>query len=552
MLSSCEGVSSSPPERSTLQQRLEIPPAEPDNIVTRAIAMKAVGEGWVMVPASEFYAKANGLDSDDLDAINTAFTAGQHANDPWTSGAITKDVVEETEITSRLWLVVNDARLFDGTILTTDFTLVPLTMTWTPSWAGMNLAFTIEQASIGTGRCCGPNIVCESGGGAPPGGCPSNGYCGDAYFSENPTGAAEVRPQAGGQARAVTWYTNGVPSPGFCQPALVPGCGNVTQMCNGFEIGANFNQTWEASLPLNNASCSAGDRPVQGRNVPPQCLYANGTVACIGCGTGGPAGAIYSAGRGGIRPECDGHCRNCESNNLPTVRGTFMPRQCQYMTAGPDTGGSPLAGPGVCGGGADVIQNQLALAASVQYTPGGPPVTGDCTRSTRGVEICTHCSDGSCRRVPRRTASPVAHTPCGQSTSPNCTEGAGGGTGSGGGGSAARPASANQPNAPVNPESPPPSAASPPPAPAPTGSGTATATTPATPNSTTTTQPVEGADPIELASGSFTLAQTDLSFPGASRPLEFRRSYDSRSSYRSPLGSNWTHNWDVRLVLFAA
>ncbi|MCC6336466.1 MAG: hypothetical protein IT380_21075, partial [Myxococcales bacterium] len=60
--------------------------------------------------------------------------------------------------------------------------------------------------------------------------------------------------------------------------------------------------------------------------------------------------------------------------------------------------------------------------------------------------------------------------------------------------------------------------------------------------------PAEGADPIELASGAFTLSQTDLSFPGAARPLEFRRSYDSRSAYRSPLGSNWTHNWDVRLV----
>ena len=56
------------------------------------------------------------------------------------------------------------------------------------------------------------------------------------------------------------------------------------------------------------------------------------------------------------------------------------------------------------------------------------------------------------------------------------------------------------------------------------------------------------ADPIALGSGAFELRQTDLSLPGAIRPLEFTRTYDSRSRHRSTLGSNWTHNWDVRVV----
>ncbi|WP_425387700.1 DUF6531 domain-containing protein [Edaphobacter aggregans] len=33
--------------------------------------------------------------------------------------------------------------------------------------------------------------------------------------------------------------------------------------------------------------------------------------------------------------------------------------------------------------------------------------------------------------------------------------------------------------------------------------------------------------------------------PGASSPLAFTRTYNSRSDDRSALGSNWVHNWDV-------
>ena len=52
-------------------------------------------------------------------------------------------------------------------------------------------------------------------------------------------------------------------------------------------------------------------------------------------------------------------------------------------------------------------------------------------------------------------------------------------------------------------------------------------------------------DPVVLADGSFHIEQTDLSFTGPVRPLEFRRTYNSRSRSRSTLGSNWVHNWDV-------
>lgn len=61
-----------------------------------------------------------------------------------------------------------------------------------------------------------------------------------------------------------------------------------------------------------------------------------------------------------------------------------------------------------------------------------------------------------------------------------------------------------------------------------------------------TAQATDG-DPVALASGSLQLRVTDLRVPGPVRPLEFTRSYDSKSTARGTLGANWVHNWDVRL-----
>lgn len=58
----------------------------------------------------------------------------------------------------------------------------------------------------------------------------------------------------------------------------------------------------------------------------------------------------------------------------------------------------------------------------------------------------------------------------------------------------------------------------------------------------------EDHDPIELASGAFLLEQVDLSYPGPVMPLAFVRHYSSQSDDRSILGSNWTHNYDIRVA----
>jgi hypothetical protein len=69
-------------------------------------------------------------------------------------------------------------------------------------------------------------------------------------------------------------------------------------------------------------------------------------------------------------------------------------------------------------------------------------------------------------------------------------------------------------------------------------------------NYTRSPEPKRAGDPVSLGDGSLELTSTDLSFPGPARPLSFVRSYRSASRDRSALGSNWRHNWDVRLRVY--
>lgn len=57
------------------------------------------------------------------------------------------------------------------------------------------------------------------------------------------------------------------------------------------------------------------------------------------------------------------------------------------------------------------------------------------------------------------------------------------------------------------------------------------------------------AEDIEVMTGTFTLSELDLSFPGPARSMKFERHYSSSDESRSILGSNWTHNWDKRVYV---
>ena len=55
-------------------------------------------------------------------------------------------------------------------------------------------------------------------------------------------------------------------------------------------------------------------------------------------------------------------------------------------------------------------------------------------------------------------------------------------------------------------------------------------------------------DPVLLSTGALVVSHKDLSFAGPVQPLEFERYYDSTSEDRSVLGSNWSHNFDSRVI----
>ncbi len=59
-------------------------------------------------------------------------------------------------------------------------------------------------------------------------------------------------------------------------------------------------------------------------------------------------------------------------------------------------------------------------------------------------------------------------------------------------------------------------------------------------------------EPVNLATGNYIQQQTDVSITGIGLPLEFSRSYNSRDAYSGPLGSGWTHNYNVRLTFCTA
>ncbi len=377
LLVGCEGRIDGGDPLSTIEQRLELPPASTDNIFTRAIAQKPLGKGWVMVPAADFARAVGSRTSEDPWSLNEALAAGEIANDAWTSGVASRAVVARQTVESSLWLVVDDAVSYEGFVLGTRFTLVPLSLRFTPSWSATDVSFTLEAASVGTGRCCGPAQVCDVEGPMPPA-CPREGRCGDGMVMAGPTGASEARTQAGFERRGVTWYSAGKPGVGYCHPRVVPGCANATPMCSGDRLGVNVSQTWEASLPVSSASCSSGSRPVSGRNPPRECLYA-AAVGCMGPGCGAPTGSAVAGGvaRGGSRrPACDGRCLSCEDSNTWTD-SNLRPRQCDIARPAGGFGLPAVVGAGVCeGSSTSVAVTQAALAVSVGWTPGSPPMTG--------------------------------------------------------------------------------------------------------------------------------------------------------------------------------
>jgi len=56
------------------------------------------------------------------------------------------------------------------------------------------------------------------------------------------------------------------------------------------------------------------------------------------------------------------------------------------------------------------------------------------------------------------------------------------------------------------------------------------------------------AEPVNTATGNYIFQRTDLAIPGRGLPTIFTRTYNSLDSYSGPLGSGWTHSYNIILT----
>ena len=519
--------------RSGLEQ------APKDNIFTRAVAQEPLPVGWVMVPEASYLealSKAKQPHSPEGEQLTSALNVASAANESWTSG-VTAIKAQAGAVQGMQWIVVSDPQLFGDRIIASKFRLGLVQLAFDNlSWfATGGLALTREVGSLGAGRCCGPVVLCNSSPQS-PGPCGPSGYCGnDAYIVNFDTGAKGAAVTGGHGSRSIDLFSNGLPLPTDCHSRLASSCTNTNSMC-GMEVGLDISSDWDSALPSGSGSCGGvGDSPVGGRSPPPMCLYAN-SVGFSASATGEGRGVALGAGR---YSECDGRCFECETNQAgvdPRADKKFRPRQCDLVkTAPPGSPGAP--GSGVCAAtNAQEILDETQRIR-IQYFGGPNGVGTHCEFvNNQGLEMCTSCDLDGCRKYARRAGT--------EYPPPGNRQGVFSGGASSGDGTAS--IASWRPGGRTAADAPPPSGVGSPMSPLVATGGADESATPqkAAENPDKTVD----ADPVALGSGAFELRQTDLSLPGATRPLEFTRSYDSRSRHRSALGSNWTHNWDVRIV----
>lgn len=539
-----------------------LPDADRVNIETTAISRVAIPAGVTIVPRSAFIdAIPTAIRSSDAEAISEGVSIAETANDPWTTGVVATLDAAAGVVAGNVWIVVDDPSLTrDGKVVASRFTISVLPTTVTSSWFGISPQFTRGHTDAGTGRCCGPTTLCDTPQG-PPSPCGSGQSCVGAAgepltFSERETGAALSSAQHGG--RGITFFDQGVPNVGFCHPRLVPSCTNTTFSCDADQIVGSFDETWSITVPAETVCDPIKFREVSGRSVPEACTYANlGSFSpdCVGTGCsqpsiGGPT--EVSALGGAAPPECDGRCFGCETPQ-PISDRNFRVRQCALV--------KPDPGSGVCESTARTLASfqdeVLRLAGSTPLPDGTFGEERGCTAfDGNGASVCYVCEGSSCRVEPNRSGNPVAidagaascssqdASGCAPATTPESPDAGTPGAGDGTPGSPEQIQVAQGP-APVQENSPPPPQGTnnpevPVPQLADDAGGPAKAVEDA--------DPAQGGDPVNLSDGSFTISTTDLYFPGAVRPLAFTRTYNSRSDYRSELGSNWSHNWDYRVV----
>src|SRR5262249_5561932 len=85
----------------------------------------------------------------------------------------------------------------------------------------------------------------------------------------------------------------------------------------------------------------------------------------------------------------------------------------------------------------------------------------------------------------------------------------------------------------------------------PAGNGATGTTSSGDPTSSSTNAgalQLTGGEPVSTGSGNYYYSHTDFTLPGRGMSLVFRRSYNTIDNYSGPLGTFWTHSYNILLA----
>lgn len=522
------------------------PPAAPgSSIEVNAVAQQPVDSSVLVIPESAFLTAlaAGNHSAPGSDAAYLAANVGGALNDQLAMGVVAPIVSSASPVafSSKVFIVVKDPQLSPSGMLVegrkTDLYVAGVNLQGTSPWVGVapRVGATATRPPPSS-DCCGKRTACSTAPDSPepaPGGtCPPNGYCFDfrvdQTVQQQPDGVNVVlidQVQVQGEPAPRTSYS--------CTAPLFQDCTQVDPVCDPEDFGPGA----QGNRPDQTDGC-AGD-PV-GQTLPKQCTIA-----------------LYPDQ---LPSECGGRCPSCGDPYWNGSLDGYLPPMCLYVQTDP---GSDVCQPKTKTQ-RDIENHQMVVALHtlhpecVNYVPTPGVSSGACCgagcfceektlggrgRQTTKARVCTQCADGNCRQFTERIwfdssvigGSPAA-TPAGcgvlipaekEGEYPTLDLSECGET---------IVATAEQ---------------------SPAFEPDLSDLKPKPGDKEDLTEevgkPEDGSgkkgDPVLLANGSYDIRVTDLSFEGPARPLEFRRAYNSRGDDRSALGSNWIHNWDVRIVV---
>jgi RHS repeat-associated protein len=468
-----------------------------------------------------------------------------------------------------------------------------------------------SNAAFGANVCCGKSTKCSGTDplapiGSPPCGPNQRLMCsGSLAQGIAPTGTDvnQGRTSSGLPSIGIKIYTQAVPDYASqpinlgCLPgpsSIAPGCAFTSVSCEGPDLQPP-SSNWEATIDTQTGCMGGVTEVFTGRATPRGCTYATSAIDL-------PAECA------GHCRECGNMASPTSTNAQPPFCAYAMPTRGSSICASDSQtiqaierlttqlraqASSCLAEGGVCCGANCVCEQpqgpgQLQICtqcddqgcterpiggghsslAPISAAAGqAAPCPTDCTCSANnGSSNCrTPLSSETSNTAPLAIVTPCSGVSCprpnGAGGGGGGSTGSSGGTGGTGGSMAGTGGGAGSGGTTTNPGSGRPLEVHPPEGlnkPTMTAAGEA-GQSPQAPGSSSggyekregrspkKRQKASAGDPVSLMDGALLLEQTDLSLEGPVLPLEFTRSYASSATSRGSLGSNWTHNWDIRV-----